>query len=245
MVLGIVMAVIFGWTAAGWAAEEPVVVASTSWVALMVKAAGIDDVTILAPIELRHPPEYDYLPSDIALVTQADYLVWAGYEPFIKKLVEAANLPAERIVQTVTTNTPDNLREQTRKLAAVFGTEDRQAQWEEDFNAFTARLEQRALEQKTADVAVLVNFHQQAFVRWLGYDVIGVFTPDEMSPAKMAELAKLGPAMVIDNYHNPSGEGIAAIADVPYVQLANFPSKELDSLMALMEDNARRLGLVE
>ena len=25
----------------------------------------------------------------------------------------------------------------------------------------------------------------------------------------------------------------------------HFPSKELDSLMALMEDNARRLGLIE
>lgn len=245
MVLGLLMAALLGWSAAGLAAEEPVVVASTSWVALMVKAAGIDDVTILAPIELRHPPEYDYLPSDIALVTQADYLVWAGYEPFIKKLVEAADLPAERLVQTVTTNVPDNLREQTRRLAAVFGTEEKQGRWEEEFNAFAARLQEKALEQKVGDIPVLVNFHQQAFVRWLGYDVIGVFTPDEMSPARMAELAELGPAMVIDNYHNPSGEGIAAIADVPYVQLANFPSKELDSLMALMEDNAKRLGIIE
>ncbi len=239
------MLVLLGWSAAGFAAEEPVVVASTSWVALMVKAAGVDNVTILAPVELRHPPEYDYLPSDIALVTQADYLVWAGYEPFIKKLVEAADFPAERLVQTVTTNVPANLREQTRKLAAIFGTEHKQAQWEEEFNAFIAGLQQKALEQKVGDIPVLVNFHQQAFVKWLGYDVIGVFTPDEMSPAKMAELAGLGPAMVIDNYHNPSGEGIAAIAGVPYVQLANFPSKELDSLMALMEDNARRLGIIE
>ena len=71
MVLGLLMAAVLVWSAAGLAAEEPVVVASTSWVALMVKAAGIDDVTILAPIELRHHPEYDYLPSDIALVTQA------------------------------------------------------------------------------------------------------------------------------------------------------------------------------
>ena len=242
---GFLAAALLGWSAAGLAAEQPVVVASTSWVALMVKAAGIEDVTILAPIDLRHPPEYDYLPSDIALVTQADYLVWAGYEPFIKKLVEAADVPAERLVQTVTTNVPDNLREQTRKLAAVFGTEEKQAQWEEEFSAFAARLQEKALEQRVGDIPVLVNFHQQAFVRWLGYDVIGVFTPDEMSPAKMAELAELGPAMVIDNYHNPSGEGIAAIVDVPYVQLANVPSKELGSLMALMEDNAKRLGIIE
>ncbi len=231
--------------AAGLAAEQPVVVASTSWVALMVQAAGIDEVTILAPVELRHPPEYDYLPSDIALVTQADYLVWAGYEPFIRELVEAADFPAERLVQTVTTNVPDNLREQTRKLAAIFGTAAKQAQWEEKFNAFAERLQEKARAKKVSDISVLVNFHQQAFVRWLGYNVIGVFTPDEMSPAKMAELAELGPDMVIDNYHNPSGEGIAAIADVPYVQLANFPGEELDSLMALMEDNARRLGILE
>ena len=60
------------------------VVASTSWVA--PDGAGppaLIEVTILAPVELRHH-QYDYLPSDIALVTQADYLVWDGYEPFIR-----------------------------------------------------------------------------------------------------------------------------------------------------------------
>ena len=227
------------------AAEDPLVVASTSWVALIVRAAGIEDVTILAPIELRHPPEYDYRPSDIARVTNADYLVWAGYEPFVKKLVEAADLTEERLAQVVTTNTPDNLREQARKLAALFGTEDRQAQWEAGFDQLADRLQRAAIEKDATDIPVLVHFHQQAFVRWLGFDVIGVFGPEDISPAKMAELAQLGPAMVIDNYHNPVGVGIAEIASVPHVELANFPSEGLDTLDALVENNAAKLGLVK
>jgi zinc transport system substrate-binding protein len=227
------------------AAADPVVVASTSWVGLIVRAAGIEDFPILAPIDLRHPPEYDYRPSDIARVTKADYLVSAGYEPFIKKLVEAAELPEERLVHVVTTNTPDNLKAQTRKLAALFGTEERQAQWEAELDKLTGQLHQAAIEKDAANTPVLVHFHQEAFVRWLGFDVIGVFGPEDISPAKMAELAKLGPAMVIDNYHNPVGVGIAEIASVPHVELANFPGAGLDTMEALITDNAKKLGLVE
>ena len=245
-VLPLLLVLLLGGAVAALAAQEgPLVVASTSWVGLMVRAAGIEDATILAPIELQHPPEYDYRPSDIARVTNADYLVWAGYEPFVRKLVEATDLQEERLVDVVTVNTPDNIREQTRKLATLFGTEDRQAQWETEFNQLTDRLQRAVIEKEAANMPVLVHFHQQAFVRWLGFDVIGVFGPEDISPAKMAELAQLGPAMVIDNYHNPVGGGIAEIASVPHVELVNFPSKGLDTLDALLEANAAKLGLVE
>lgn len=238
-------ALLLGVSVVAAALQPPLVVASTSWVGLIVRAAGIEDVTILAPIELRHPPEYDYRPSDIARVTKADYLVWAGYEPFVGRLIDAAELSEDRLVQVVTTNTPDNLKEQTRKLAALFGTEEGQSKWEAEFSELVGRLQEAARQKAVADTPALVHFHQQAVVNWLGYDVLDVFGPEDISPAKMAELARLGPAMVIDNYHNPVGVGIAEIAGVPHVELANFPAKGLDTLEALMEDNAKKLGLLE
>ena len=54
------------------------VVASTSWVAAMARAAGAERITVLAPMELKHPPEYDFKPNDIIAATQAQWVLWAG-----------------------------------------------------------------------------------------------------------------------------------------------------------------------
>ena len=85
--VALVLVVLLG-LAAG--ASDLEIVASTSWVGAIAGAAGAKDVTVLAPIELRHPPEYDYKPEDIVRVLKADYVLWAGYEPFIKKMIQAA-----------------------------------------------------------------------------------------------------------------------------------------------------------
>ncbi|MEK5232113.1 hypothetical protein MHB42_10105 [Lysinibacillus sp. FSL K6-0232] len=61
------------------------VVASTSLTAMIAKAAGAKNVTYIAPLELRHPPEYDYRPSDLSKITDS-YIIYLGYEPFMKKI---------------------------------------------------------------------------------------------------------------------------------------------------------------
>lgn len=255
----LLVAVIAGLLTAGVGASAPdtrlqagetadnalVVVASTSWTGLMARAAGAGNVTVLAPLELKHPPEYDYRPSDIARVVQADYVVWGGYEPFIKKLVQAAEIPENKLLQVMTMNRPDNLKKETRKLAAIFGTQADQDKWEKEFDKLVARMQKAAVEKNVAEKRVLVHFHQQAFVRWLGYEVVGVFGPEEMSPARVAKLGKLSPDLVIDNYHNPLGKGIAEIAGADYVELINFPGKGINSLDELLAENARRLGLLD
>ena len=111
------------------------------------------------------------------------------------------------------------------------------AQWERGFNAFAERLGESPSE-KGQRISVLVNFHQQAFVRWLGYNVIGVFTPDEMSPAKMAELAdwvQIWSSTITTTRRERASQPSPMFL---MCSLANFPGEELDSLMALMEDNA-------
>ena len=60
------------------AAEEPVVVATTTWTAAFCRAAGIDDVVVLTPSTLRHPPDYLLKPSDIPLIEEADIIVVVG-----------------------------------------------------------------------------------------------------------------------------------------------------------------------
>jgi zinc transport system substrate-binding protein/iron/zinc/copper transport system substrate-binding protein len=97
--------------------DKIIVVASTSWTGAIAEAAGADEVRILAPFELKHPPEYDYRPSDIAQLRSARLLVYGGYEPFVKKLAVAAGLPREKMIVIVTSNDPDNLKKQATLLA--------------------------------------------------------------------------------------------------------------------------------
>ncbi|HHY18543.1 MAG TPA: hypothetical protein GX522_01440, partial [Firmicutes bacterium] len=109
------------------------IVASTSWVGAIAEAAGADEVVVLAPFELRHPPEYDYRPQDVIKVLEADHIIWAGYEPFIKKLKTAYPEIEEKLVKVRTTNIPDNLVSMTRMLAEKFNTQKHQQNWEERF----------------------------------------------------------------------------------------------------------------
>ncbi len=49
-------------------AQGPKVVASTSWVAAFAKLAGATDITVIAPSNLQHPPDYDPKASDLEAV---------------------------------------------------------------------------------------------------------------------------------------------------------------------------------
>ncbi len=229
--------------AACLAESKVVVVASTGWTGAIARAAGADEVRVLAPLELKHPPEYDYRPADIAKLGEATAVVYAGYEPFMKKLLEAAGYPESKTVKVTTTNTPDNLKQQARLLAEKLGTQKKEAEWEVRFEQVTAELLKSAAAKNAAQTKVLVQQHQQPFVKWLGYDIVGVFSAGELTPAKVMEYANLKPDLVIDNYHNPQGKPIVEVTKCKYVELINFPSVKAPALIDLFQENAGRLGL--
>jgi len=225
------------------AVDKIIVVASTSWTGAIAEAAGADEVRILAPFELKHPPEYDYRPSDIARLRSARLLVYGGYEPFVNKLAYAAGLPREKMILMVTSNDPEHLKKQTRFLAGVMGTQKRQAAWEKAFDKTLADIQKQAKIINISRKRVLVQKHQIPFVKWLGFDVIGIFSTDELSPNKVMEYARMKPDLVIDNFHNPQGKPIAEIAKCDYAALINFPSVRSRTLIDLVKENAARLGV--
>jgi len=73
---------------------------------------------------------------------------------------------------------------------------------------------------------VVAHKMQMPFVEWLGLDVVGEFGPEEPSPMKVLELVRKKPALVLDNYHNPSGFPIAEAAKSAYTQLINFSGRD-------------------
>lgn len=228
----------------GWCAESKVVVvASTSWTGAIARAAGADEVRVLAPFELKHPPEYDYRPTDIAKLGEATGVVYAGYEPFMKKLIEAAGYPEAKTFKVMTINEPGNLKQQAKTLAEKLGTLKQEAIWEEEFDEITAEIIRQAEIKQIGKLRVLVQQHQQPFVKWLGFQIVGVFSAGELTPAKVMEYANLKPDLVIDNFHNPQGKPIVEVTKCKYVELINFPSVKEPGLIELFKENAARLGL--
>lgn len=223
--------------------QKIIVVASTGWTGAIATAAGADEVRILAPLELKHPPEYDYRPSDIARLRSAHLLVYGGYEPFVAKLAQVAGFPPEKMIIIKTDNHPENLIKQTRLLAALMETKPKQMLWEKSFNKELADIQQQAQKIGLSGKKALVHKFQTPFVKWLGIDIIGVFGTEELSPRKLMTYAAMKPDIVIDNLHNPQGKPIAEIAGCAYAALSNFPSSETSSLIALLQKNAARLGI--
>jgi zinc transport system substrate-binding protein len=231
--------------AAGVAGAAPQVVASTSWVGAIAEAAGASDVTVLAPLDLRHPPEYDFKPSDIQRVLSADYIIYAGYEGFIGKIRQMAAIPDAKMLQVTTVSIPQTLLEETRKLAKVFGTEEQQQAWEREYNQVVADVLARAAKAGVPGKRAVVHAFLAEYAEWLGFDVIGTFGGGvELTPVRMAQLVTMKPDLIIDNWHNEQGAGIAQAAGVRRAVLINFPGHAgTRSLMDVLLYNASQLGL--
>ncbi|AEF80863.1 metal ABC transporter solute-binding protein, Zn/Mn family [Leadbettera azotonutricia] len=209
----------------GASAGGKAVLASTSWVAAIAKAGGAESVRILAPLDLRHPPEYELKPSDLAAASKADIIIYAGWEQFAKKLAETAGSAGVRIVTVNTSNTPEDLRAEAEKIARILGTEERFAEWWKNFEPFAEDLREKIIA-AYPDRRAVVQRMQTPFAAWLGFEIIGEYGPAEPSPAVILQMVQLRPGLVIDNYHGPSGQPIAEAARASYAELLNFPGKD-------------------
>lgn len=219
------------------------VVASTSWTALIAKTAGLDNIFILAPVDMKHPNEYDFKPSDIQKVNESDMVLYSEYEPFMKKILESADVPEEDRFVLVTENTPETLNEQISSLAEKMGTTIiAERALEEIDNTFNAVLDQTA-KLDAAAKRVVVQAYMVPVAKSMGYEVIGEFGPAEITPTQAAELAVLKPALVIDNFHFPQGVEIANLAKSKRIELRNYPETEEQTLVELIQENAKKLGL--
>jgi hypothetical protein len=209
----------------GKVAENDVIIASTSWVAAIAYCAGAENVHILAPVDLRHPPEYELKPSDLTAASKAHLIIYAGWEMFAKKLAETAGSAGVEVLQIRVSNDPNDIKAEAKKIAELLGTTEKYEAWAAGFDAFTAGIRDDVGRVYGGRRAV-VNSMQTPFISWLGIDIAGEYGPAEPSPALVLELVNLKPDVVIDNYHNPSGRPIAEAAKAPYAELINFPGKD-------------------
>jgi hypothetical protein len=207
------------------APRENTVIASTTWVAAIADAAGAQNIRVLAPSEMRHPPEYELKPSDLEAVSRASFIVYGGWEMFAEKLAETAGSAGIQVIKVHTANSPDNLKTEARKLAEMFGTMEQFEQWTRRFDLLLEDLRGKIQAAFPGSKAV-VSRAQIPFAQWAGLEIAGDYGPSELSPATLLNLVRKQPLIVIDNYHGPGGQSIAEAAKASYVQLLNFPGKD-------------------
>jgi hypothetical protein len=122
------------------------IVASTSWVAAIAYCAGAEKVHVLAPVDLRHPPEYELKPSDLSAASKASLIMYAGWERFAEKLAETAGSAGVKVLQITVSNDPGDIKAEAGKIAELLGTTEKYRVWAAGFDDFTATMRTHVLE---------------------------------------------------------------------------------------------------
>ncbi|MFI9612845.1 metal ABC transporter solute-binding protein, Zn/Mn family [Streptomyces sp. NPDC052023] len=215
--------------------SPPVVVATTTWEAALAKAAGAGDVQVIVPQSVQHAPDYDPRPSDLVAVADADYVLYAPFEPYAAKIKEAAGSDAE-LVEVALDNDADKAKAEVARLAQLFGTQDAAARWTASFDSEYAAL-QKGLKAKWPQ-GKQPTVVAQVFTTWAaklaGAELAGTFGPEAVTAKQLSELSRTKPRLVLDNAHMTTGT-VLPDSGAEQVEIVNYPGTDLDLLAVYRE----------
>ncbi|WP_239377655.1 hypothetical protein [Frankia sp. Cj5] len=218
-------------------AAGPTVVASTSWVGALAKAAGARNITVIAPATIQHPPDFEPTPGDLVKVIGADYILYSVFDGFAAKLKAAAG-GAGRLVPVELENTPTAIRSEVTRLGAMFGTATAATAWlslfDSEYAALSGRVKAALPTPAPTAVAHLWMAYWGAFA---GLSVVGTYGPQPVSAGQLADLSAKRPALVLANAHLPSVN-----PDIPgstRVEIINYPDASLDLLEVFRTNTGR------
>lgn len=219
------------------AASGPKVVASTTWVGAVAKMAGATNITVVAPTSAQHPPDYDPKASDLAAISDADYVLVAGFEGFAQRMKDAAGSKAK--VETVMPDyDPTKLKPEVDKLAKLWGTtataDANLATYTTQYQAASAKLQETT---KTKPQTVVAQMFVAGWAPFAGYMPAGTYGPEPTTASKVAELTALKPTLIFENSHMGGGAEIASSSGAKLVNLVNFPGADLE-LMPVVDKDA-------
>ncbi|WP_326553887.1 metal ABC transporter solute-binding protein, Zn/Mn family [Micromonospora sp. NBC_01813] len=215
------------------------VVASTSWVGALAKAAGAAEVTVIAPANVQHPPDYEPKPSDLASVGEADYVLYSEFDGFATKINEAVG-GTGTLVAVELENTPAKIRSEVTRLGEMFGTEAAAANWLTNFDTeYQSLSEQVKAEVPNPAPVTVTQLFMAYWADFAGLSVAATYGPAPITPAELSELVAQKPTLVLANYHM-SGMG-PDLVGAKRAELINFPGDDLD-LLEVFRTNAERIS---
>lgn len=195
------------------------------------------------------PAHYEVTPSDYALVETADIIFTHGFEGdyWLNPLLDAANnSEAEKIVGTlvggapwgVPSNAINYVTNMTAILNVTYNQPENQTKFAEnaatfinDIQSNRTYLEGLAVTYGFSGVKVVCMSHQKAFLEWLGFEVIAMWTQsDELMSvgainALIEQALQGGAQLIISNLQSGTDVGaqIAAESNAIHAILCNFP----------------------
>ncbi|WP_103503440.1 MULTISPECIES: metal ABC transporter solute-binding protein, Zn/Mn family [Streptomyces] len=220
--------------------DQPVIVATTTWQGAFASAAGIDEVTVIVPQSVHHAPDYDPKPSDLAAIAEADFVLYAPFEPYAEQIRDAAGSGAE-LVEVDLDNDPDVVSAEVARLGALFGTESAAQEWNESFESELGELNS-AIEDSWPDgesPRVVTQVYTGWAAKLAGATTVGTYGPEAVTPAQLAELSAEEPDLVLDNAHMSTGEVLPGSGAVQ-LDVVNYPGDDLD-LLTVYRDLAEQL----
>lgn len=213
------------------------VVASTSWTAAFADLAGVDVSCVIAPSNLRHPPEYEITVSDIKKISDCDFFIYAGFERMMKILGEAVG--NSTMIKISCVNSIEAVKENVAIISNMIGT---QKQSEKNVAEYIKTIEEgRALVEKNGlkNAKVLCNKNQIYLAEDLGLNVIETFGPGPIASKQILNAKESRYDLIIDNVHNPVGVPLLEVSEnSKYVVWRNFPEKiEKNALVNVIKNN--------
>ena len=204
--------------------SESVVVATSSWTAAYVEAAGVENIVVLAPFEMDHPAEYELRPGDIAKLMNVKVIVYAGYEVMTERLKKGLDIPEDKLLLIDTDYSYEKIEKSVMSIAARLGTESIARENLLDIRRVFDEGCKAVNDNNIAARPLVVHRFQTSLVRELGLVPIAVFGPASPEASEIAVISKIQSSLIIDNLHNPVGQPFKEVLpDARYVQLLNFP----------------------
>ncbi|WP_433681084.1 metal ABC transporter solute-binding protein, Zn/Mn family [Nocardia sp. CA-119907] len=220
--------------------QHPKIVATTTWEAAFAKAAGAEDVTVIVPASVHHAPDYDPKPSDLTAVAEADFVLYAPFEPFAAKIKEAAGSKA-KLIEVNLDNSADRATAQVKSLGTQFGTAAAADGWTATFTAEYDKLGKdiRAAWPGGKQPTMVAQVFSTWAAQLAGADIVGTYGPEAVTPGQVSALAAKKPEFVLDNAHMSSGTVLPDNA-ARQVSIVNYPSQDRE-LLTVYRDAAAAL----
>jgi zinc transport system substrate-binding protein len=204
--------------------EKAGVIVTSSWTAAYVKAAGVTDLAVLAPAEMRHPSEYELDIDDIERLREADLIVCGGYEIMMDRIRNGLKIDPDKIMEIKTDYNLDHMRSSIMAIAGRMGREEVALKNIQEIERTFANAEEMIRLAGITEQPVLVQFFIQPFARQLELNISGIFGPRSLEAFDIIELMNRDFSIILDNAHNPLSAPLVESKDgVKVAYLINFP----------------------
>lgn len=221
------------------------IIASTSWTAAFADLAGLDSISVIAPVNLRHPPEYEITVSDIKKIMESDIFIYAGFERMMQTLGNSVG--NTKMIKIDCDNSVETVLKSSQKIAEICGTQNERDKRVKKYLSFIEESSNILEKKNLKNAKIFVNKNQRFLAKEFGFDTTNLFGPGLVT-ASQIQTAKDGEFIfIIDNIHNPVGKPLAEVSpNSKYILWRNFPQKvEKDALLHVVQENFKNLEIFD